>query len=78
MCVLEVIGVSSRLRLIRKEETLVRVLSTLDLSCEENSVRRKRRVHCLTAQAEVLKSEKGGQFPSPSVSETCRSLSFTY
>ncbi len=41
MCVLEVIGVPSRLRFIRKGEVLTRVLSTLDLSCGENVARRK-------------------------------------
>ncbi len=40
-CDFEVIGVPSRLRFTRKAAALARVLPTLDLSCEENAVRRK-------------------------------------
>ena len=36
MCDLEVIVIPSRLRLIHKTVVLERVLTTLDLSCEEN------------------------------------------
>ena len=36
MCDLEDIGVTFILRLIRSAATLVRILPTLDLSCEEN------------------------------------------
>ena len=41
MCVVDVIGVPSKLRVIRKAEALARVSPTLDLSCEENAARRK-------------------------------------
>jgi hypothetical protein len=41
VCVHEVIVVPSRLRLTRKAEVLVRILSTFSLGCEENTVRRK-------------------------------------
>ena len=43
VCVLEVIVVPSRLRLIRKTVVLTRVLPTLDLNCEKNTARRKRK-----------------------------------
>jgi hypothetical protein len=38
VCDFEVIGVLSSLRLTCKNSVLVRVLRTLDLSCEENTV----------------------------------------
>jgi hypothetical protein len=41
VCVLEEIVVPSRLRSIRKTVVLTRVLPTLDLNCEKNTVRRK-------------------------------------
>ena len=41
VCVLEVIGVPSMLRLTRKSPVLARVLPTFALSCEENAARRE-------------------------------------
>ena len=38
MCDLEGVGVSSIFRLIRNDETLVKMFPTFDLKCEENNV----------------------------------------
>jgi hypothetical protein len=38
VCDFEVIGVPSRLRFTRKTVGLTRVLSTVDLNCEENTI----------------------------------------
>ncbi len=63
------IGVPSRLSLIRKGTALARVLTTLDLNCEENDARcgGSERVHCWIAQAELFNLQKSGQFPDESV-----------
>ena len=60
MCDLETIGVPSMLRLIHSAAVLVRMWSTLLLSCEENAARRKWK---LVSLAELLKQQESGQFP---------------
>ena len=48
MCDLEGIGVSSMFRLIRQDTDLARMCPTFDLSGEENAVRRKLKVDCVS------------------------------
>ena len=67
MCVLEVIGAPSMLRLTRKAAALARVFPTLAFAAQRTPRGGSARVHCLIAQAELLKLQKSGQFPDEPV-----------
>jgi hypothetical protein len=67
MCVLEVIGAPSMLRLTRKAAALARVLPTFAFAAQRTPRGGIGRVHCLIAQAELLKLQKSGQFPDEPV-----------
>jgi hypothetical protein len=54
VCHLDVMGTPSRLRLIRKVETLPRVRPTLFLNCQEKTARRKCRTNSLYSLPDVL------------------------
>jgi hypothetical protein len=69
-CDCEVIDSPSRLSLIRKGESLTRVLPPLDLNCEKNVAWRKWNsplVDCGRWTPEAAKKLKRGQFPDESV-----------
>ena len=62
MCDFDVIGVSSIFNGIHSTDTLVRMLSTYDLSCEENVTDGSGTVLGCIPEAELLKPQKIGQF----------------
>ena len=67
MCVCEAIGAPSIFKVIRKVDSLARILTTFDLSCEENRHRGSGTGHGRIAQAELLNLQKSGQFPDEPV-----------
>ena len=64
MCDLEDIGDLSMFRLIRSDADLSRILSTLDLRCEENDTRRKWKLVYDSRTSEVARKRS---FPDESV-----------
>ncbi len=67
VCVLYVIGAPSIFKLIRKAAALARVCRLFLLAGQRTPRGGSGKVHCLVAQAELLKLQKSGQFPDEPV-----------
>ena len=63
VCDLDVKGVSSIFKRIRSVESLTRIFSIFDLSCEEKDEWRQWNWFGDVVQDQLLKLEKSGQFP---------------